>query len=108
MNITSIISIDSDDEPSFEIKVKENQYKKTFYKNIYCSNNSTLKNKNKIKEICDWLRNEVSKGRSIYINIGNYEDNNEVDNDGTESNNNNNFKNNWIFVVIVFLTYYQG
>lgn len=105
MNITSMINIDSDDEPNFEIKVKENQYKKTFYKNIYCSKNSTLKNKNKIKEICDWLRNEVSKGHSIYINIDNYENSDEVDNDGTESNNNNNIKNNWIFVVIVFLTY---
>ena len=116
MNITSMISIDNDDEANyengaqpnkdqFEIKVKENQYKKTFYKNIYCSKNSTLKNKNKIKEICDWLRNEVSKGHSIYINIDNYEDRNEVDNDGTETNNNNHIKNNWIFVVIVFLTY---
>ena len=105
MNITSMINIDRYDDPNFEIKVKENQYKKTFYKNIYCSKNSTLKNKNKIKEICDWLRNEVSKGHSIYINIDNYDDSNEVDNDGTENNNNNNIKNNWIFVVIVFLTY---
>ncbi len=105
MNITSMINIDSDDEPNFEIKVKENQYKKTFYKNIYCSKNSTLKNKNKIKEICDWLRNEVSKGHSIYINIDNYENSDEVDNDGTESNNNIIIKNNWIFVVIAFLTY---
>ena len=104
MNITSIINIDNDDEPNqdhFEVKVKENQYKKAFYKNIYCSKKSTLKNKNKIKEICDWLRNEVLKGHSIYINIDNYENNNEI---GDESNNNS-IKNNWIFVVIVFLTY---
>jgi hypothetical protein len=105
MNITSMINIDNDDElpnqEHFEVKVKENQYKKAFYKNIYCSKKSTLKNKNKIKEICDWLRNEVLKGHSIYINIDNYENNNEI---GIESNNNS-IKNNWIFVVIVFLTY---
>ena len=112
MNITSMISIDNNDEinyennvqpnqENFEVKVIENQYKKAFYKNIYCSKKSILKNKNKIKEICDWLRNEVLKGHSIYINIDNYENNNET---GDESNNNN-IKNNWIFVVIVFLTY---
>jgi hypothetical protein len=112
MNITSMINIDNNDEINyennvqpnqdhFEVIVKENQYKKTFYKNIYCSKNSTLNNKNRIKEICDWLRNEVSKGHSIYINIDNYENNNEI---GIESNNNS-IKNNWIFVVIVFLTY---
>jgi len=111
MNITSMISIDNNDElnegnndqpnnENFEIKVKENQFKKTFYKNIYCSKNSTLNNKNKVKEICDWLRNEVIKGHSIYINIVNYNSDNEQNNENEINNNNN-----WIIVVIIFLTY---
>lgn len=111
MNITSMINIDNNDELNYvnndpnyehlEVKVKENQFKKTFYKNIFCSKNSILNNKNKIKEICDSLRNEVIKGHSIYINIVNYKGSNEL---SSEIENNNNMDN-WIFVVIIFLTY---
>ncbi len=92
MNISAIINIDNSSKSEFEIK--ENQYKKNIYKNINCTKISLLKNRKEIIDVCDWLRNQISKGHSIYINIENYNEN-----QNEETN------NEWIFVIIVLLTY---
>ena len=87
MNITSIINIDNNSQNDF--KINEKQYKKSIYKNINCTKSSLLKYNSDIMELCDWLRSEVLKGHSIYINVENYDDN----------------RHDWIFVVITILTY---
>lgn len=87
MNINAMINIDNSSKSDF--KIKENQFKRNIYKNINCTKFSLIKNKKDIKNLCDWLRNEISQGHSIYINIENY----------------NETRHDWIFVVIVILTY---
>ena len=87
MNISCIINIDNSSKS--EYKVKKSQYKNNIYKRINCSKSSLIKNRNDILDLSDWLRNQISKGHSIYINIENYIEN----------------KYDWIFVVIVILTY---
>ena len=87
MNIFSMINIDNNS--SSEYKVNQNQYKNLIFKNINCSKCSLRKNKSDILEICDWLRNEISKGHSIYINVDNYDEK----------------RKDWIYVIIVLLTY---
>ena len=87
MNIFSMINIDNNS--SSEYKVNQNQYKNLIFKNINCSKFSLRKNKSDILEICDWLRNEISKGHSIYINVDNYDEK----------------RKDWIYVIIVLLTY---
>jgi hypothetical protein len=90
MNINTIINIDNTSKTDYNIK--ENQYKKNIYKNISLTKLSLLKNKKDIMDVCVYLRSEISKGHCIYINIENY---NETIND-------------WIFVIIVILTYVIG
>ena len=87
MNIFSMINIDNNS--SSEYKVNQNQYKNLIFKNINCSKFSLRKNRSDILEICDWLRNEISKGHSIYINVDNYDEK----------------RKDWIYVIIVLLTY---
>ena len=87
MNIFSMINIDNNS--SSEYKVNQNQYKNLIFKNINCSKFSLRKNRTDILEICDWLRNEISKGHSIYINVDNYDEK----------------RKDWIYVIIVLLTY---
>jgi hypothetical protein len=87
MNITSMINIDNNSQSDFKINEKQN--KKSIYKIINCTKSSLLKYKNSIIELCNWLRSEVSRGHSIYINVENYNEN----------------IHNWIFVVITILTY---
>ena len=87
MNITSMIIIDNNPEGQF--KSKEIRYKKNIYKYININKASLSKYKNDISEMCEWLRNEVSKGHSIYINVENFQEQ----------------KNEWIFVVITILKY---
>ena len=87
MNISCIINIDNSSKS--EYKVKKSQYKNNIYKKINCSKSSLIKNRNDVLDLSDWLRNQISKGHSIYINIENYIEN----------------KYDWIFVVIVILTY---
>ena len=87
MNIFSMINIDNNS--SSEYKVNQNQYKNLIFKNINCSKCSLRKNRSDILEICDWLRNEISKGHSIYINVDNYDEK----------------RKDWIYVIIVLLTY---
>ena len=87
MNVSCIINIDNSSKS--EYKIKKSQYKNNIYKKINCSKFSLIKNRNDILDLSDWLRNQISKGHSIYINIENYIEN----------------KYDWIFVVIVILTY---
>lgn len=87
MNISGMINIDN--SSANEFKINEIQYKKYIFRNINCNKFSLIKNKNDIKELCDWLRIEISNGHCIYINIENY----------------NETRNDWIFVIIVILTY---
>ena len=87
MNISGMINIDN--SSASEFKINQSQYKKYIFKTINCTKFSLIKNKNDIKELCDWLRIEIANGHSIYINVENY----------------NETRNDWIFVVIIFLTY---
>ena len=85
MSIFSMINIDNSSKSDY--KVNQNQYKNLIFKNINCTKFSLRKNKSVILELCDWLRNEISKGHSIYINIENYDES----------------RMDWIFIVIFIL-----
>ena len=87
MNISGMINIDNSCQSEF--KINQSQYKKYIFKTINCTRFSLIKNKNDIKELCDWLRIEISNGHSIYINVENYSEK----------------RNDWIFIVIIFLAY---
>lgn len=87
MSIFSMINIDNSSETKY--KMNQSQYKNNIFKNINCTKFSLRTNRSDIMDLCDILRNEVSKGHSIYINIQNYSEN----------------RNDWIYVVTVLLTY---
>ena len=88
MNINFIINIDNDSKNKY--KSIENKYKNKTYKNINLSKLSLIENKDNFLKLCDLIRIEITtKGSSIYINIENYDD----------------INNDWIFVIIIFLTY---
>ena len=88
MHIHFIINIDNNSKN--EYKVKEDKYKNKLYKTINISKRSIYQNKNDIIKTCNLIRDEIShKGYSIYINIEDYNEQN----------------NEWIFVIIVFLSY---
>lgn len=87
MNISCIINIDNSSKSEF--KIKNSQYKNNIYKYINCSKISLTKYKNEILDTCEWLRSQISKGHSFYINIENYIEN----------------ENDWVIVIIVMLTY---
>ena len=85
MSIFCMLNIDNSSKSDY--KVNQNQYKNLIFKNINCTKFSLRKYKSDILELCDWLRNEISKGHSIYINVENYDEN----------------RMDWIFVVIFIL-----
>ena len=88
MNINFIINIDNDSKNKY--KLIENKYKNKTYKNINLSKLSLIENKDNFLKLCDLIRIEITnKGNKIYINIENYDD----------------INNDWIFVIIIFLTY---
>ena len=88
MNINFIINIDNDSKNKY--KIIEQKYKNRIYKNINISKISLIENKDDFIKLCDLIRIEIiNKGSSIYINIDNYDDNN----------------NDWIYVIIIFMTY---
>ena len=87
MNITSFINIDNKSNKKYEMT--EHKYENKTYKNINISRKSLLENKKSFFKVCYLIREEITnKGYSIYINVENYEEKN----------------NDWIYVVIVFLT----
>ena len=88
MNISTIIEINNDDNLD-NFKACEYQYKNKFFKLICCSKSSLISNSHKAKNICSWIKSEINKGNSIYINVENY----------------NEEKDDWIFVVIMLLSY---
>ena len=88
MNINYIINIDNDSKNKY--KIKEYKNKNKIYKNINVSKLSILENKNDFLKLCESIRNEIiNKGYSIYINIENYDEEN----------------NEWVYVIIIFMTY---
>ena len=88
MNINYIINIDNDSKNKY--KIKEYKNKNKIYKNINVSKLSLLENKNDFLKLCESIRNEIiNKGYSIYINIENYDEEN----------------NEWVYVIIIFMTY---
>lgn len=88
MNINYIINIDNDSKNKY--KIKEYKNKNKIYKNINVSKLSILENKNDYLKLCESIRNEIiNKGYSIYINIENYDEEN----------------NEWVYVIIIFMTY---
>ena len=88
MNIHTIINIDNDSKN--EYNKKENKYKNDIYKYINISKRYISENKKDFMKLCELIRNEITnKGNSIYINIENYSE----------------AKNDWIYVIILFMTY---
>ena len=87
MNIFTMVNIDNISETQY--KMSQSQYKNNIFKSIICTKFSLKTNRSDIMDLCDILRSEISKGHSIYINIQNYGEN----------------RNDWIYVVIVLLTY---
>ena len=59
MNISCMINIDNSSVNEF--KINQMQYKKNIFRNINCTKFSLIKNKNDIKELCNWLRIEISQ-----------------------------------------------
>lgn len=87
MNIFYIINIDNSSQTEYQNN--HIKYQDDIFNNINCTKISLRKYKKDIKVLCHWLRNEISKGHSIYINVEKY----------------NESQNDWIFVIIVILKY---
>ena len=96
MSVTTIINIDNDLKNSFD--VREYQYQRQIFKEIYLNKNDLSNEMNKVNDVIFWIKKEIIKGHSIYINVLNYEFN-FLENDNQE--------NNWIFIIafiILFVT----
>jgi hypothetical protein len=94
MNVTTIINIDNELKTSFEIK--ECQYKRILFKEIFLNKNDLTNEMNKVNGIIYWIKKEIIKGHSIYINVLNYEFN-FLENDTQE--------NNWIFIIVFIILF---
>ena len=92
MNVTAIINIDNELKTSFDIK--ECQYKKNIFKEIFLNKNDLKIEMNKINDLIIWMKKEILKGHSCYFNIVNF-DMNFLENDAQD--------NNWIFNIIFIL-----
>ena len=92
MNVTAIINIDNELKTSFDIK--ECQYKRNLYKEIFLNKNDLKIEMNKINDLIIWMKKEISKGHSCYFNIVNF-DMNFLENDIQD--------NNWIFNIIFII-----
>ena len=92
MNVTSIINIDNELKTSFDIK--DYQYQRYSFKEIYLNKNDLNMEINKINDLIVWIKKEINKGHSCYFNILNYELN-FLENESQD--------NNWIFIVIFIL-----
>jgi hypothetical protein len=98
MSITCIISIDNNNnnlENLFDIT--EYQTQKFIYKEIVINKNGLKIKKEEIMHICDWIKQEMYKGNSCYINIQNF-DNNQNEQHPVSND------YNWIFLIIILLT----
>ncbi len=92
MNVTAIINIDNELKISFDIK--DCQYKKNIFKEIFLNKNDLKIEMNKINDLIIWMKKEISKGHSCYFNIVNF-DMNFLENDTQD--------NNWIFNIIFII-----
>ena len=92
MNVTTIINIDNELKTSFDIK--EHQYQKLSFTQIFLNKNDLYIEMNKINDLIIWMKKEINKGHSCYINVLNYEMN-VLENDNQD--------NNWIFIIVFIL-----
>ena len=92
MNVTTIINIDNELKTSFDIK--EHQYQKLSFTEIFLNKNDLYIEMNKINDLIIWMKKEINKGHSCYINVLNYEMN-VLENDNQD--------NNWIFIIVFIL-----
>ena len=92
MNVTSIINIDNELKTSFDIK--DYQYQRYSFKEIYLNKNYLNMEINKINDLIVWIKKEINKGHSCYFNILNYELN-FLENESQD--------NNWIFIIVFIL-----
>ena len=92
MNVTTIINIDNELKTSFDIKEKD--YKRNSFKEIFLNKNDLNIEMNKISELILWMKKEILRGHSCYFNIVNY-DVNFLEKDAQD--------NNWIFIIIFIL-----
>jgi hypothetical protein len=94
MSVATIININNDLKNSFDIK--EYQYQRQIFKEIFLNKNDLTNEMNKVNEIIYWIKKEIIKGHSIYINVLNYEFN-FLENDTQE--------NNWIFIIVFIILF---
>ena len=92
MSVTTIINIDNELKTSFDIKEKD--YKRNSFKEIFLNKNDLNIEMNKISELILWMKKEILRGHSCYFNIVNYEVN-FLEKDAQD--------NNWIFIIIFIL-----
>jgi hypothetical protein len=92
MNVTSIINIDNELKTSFDIK--DYQYQRYSFKEIYLNKNDLNMEINKINDLIVWIKKEINKGHCCYFNILNYELN-FLENESQD--------NNWIFIIVFIL-----
>ena len=92
MNVTTIINIDNELKTSFDIK--DHQYQKLSFTEICLNKNDLYIEMNKINDLIIWMKKEINKGHSCYINVVNYEMN-FLENDNQD--------NNWIFIIVFIL-----
>ena len=90
MNITCIINIEEKND--IYLKTNEFQSKNNIYKEIFIKKNEIISNKEKIKEIKNWLKAEVIKGHSCFFNVIN-----------TSTEEENVQINDWFFIIIIII-----
>ena len=96
MSVATIINIDNELKKNFDIK--EYQFQRQIFKEIYLNKNDLNKEMRKINDVIFWIKKEIVKGHSVFFNVLNFELN---------FLKNNNQDNNWIFIIffiILFVT----
>ncbi len=92
MSITCIISIDNTNNLENIFDITEYQTQKFIYKEIIINKNGLKIKKEQIMCICEWIKQEMYKGNSCYINIQNFGNDHEIKD------------YNWIFLIIILIT----
>ena len=92
MDVTVIINIDNKLKNVFNIK--EYQYQRKIFKEIFLNKNDLQNEINKINDLIIWLKQEIIKGHCLYINVINYELN-FLENDNQD--------NNWLFIIFFII-----
>ena len=94
MNITCIINIININLLNNNLEIKDfiSNNKKNIFKEINISKLDLIKNKNKLIEIKEWLKQEVIKGHSCYFNII------------KEENDKDKLNIDWIYIIIILIS----